>query len=103
VLQSLAWTTMLAKNLRTASVSEAVGRTFDGEHPCALCKNIAKSKKAEKKSDLPPEFKKFEFSFSPSTFLFTPPSIFHKVHVVDAASDALTHAPPTPPPRRFLG
>jgi len=49
-LQTVAWTTMLANNLRTQSVSEAVSHTFDGEHPCPLCRAIAAAKKSEKKS-----------------------------------------------------
>ena len=40
-LQTVAWTTMLANNLCTQSVSEAVSHTFDGEHLCPLCRAIA--------------------------------------------------------------
>ena len=94
---------MLAQNFRTGSLSEAVERTFDGEHPCALCKRIAKGKQAEKKSEFPLELRKFEFSYTPGTFTFTPPAHFYEVRLPDAALDALTHAPPVPPPRRFLG
>jgi hypothetical protein len=36
VLQSIAWTTMLADHLRADSLAEAVQKTFDGEHPCCL-------------------------------------------------------------------
>src|SRR5229473_1519861 len=76
VLQSVAWTTMLAENLRTASVSEAVGRTFDGKHPCALCKQIANGRQGERKTEFRPEGNKFEFSFTPSVFAFSAPSHF---------------------------
>ena len=103
VLQSVAWTTMLAVNLRTGSLSEAVGRTFDGEHPCALCKQIAKGKQAEKKSEFAPELKKLEFSFTPGTFTFIPPSHYYELEAPNAALDALAHAPPVPPPRTSLG
>jgi hypothetical protein len=41
-LQSVAWTRMLAENLRTVLFADAVVRTFDGQHPCSLCKVIAK-------------------------------------------------------------
>jgi len=103
VLQSVAWTTMLAGNLRTSSLSQAVERTFDGEHPCALCKKIARGKQAEKKSEFNPELKKFEFSFTASAFIFISPSHFYEVRASDAALDTLTLAPPVPPPRRLLG
>src|SRR5262245_52811445 len=65
VLQSVAWTTMLADNLRTASFPVAVERTFDGKHPCSLCKQIAKGKQTEKKAEFRVELNKFEFSYSP--------------------------------------
>ena len=42
VLQSVAWAGMLADYTRASgSVATAVGQTFDGEHPCALCRQIA--------------------------------------------------------------
>ena len=49
-LQSLAWTKMLVINSQKTSLAEAIARTFDGEHPCSLCKAVAKGKSSEKKS-----------------------------------------------------
>jgi hypothetical protein len=103
VLQSVAWTTMLAQSLRTNSISQAVERTFDGEHPCALCKKIAKSKQQERKSVFPSEFKKFEFSFSRSAFKFTAPFRFYEVRNLDDAFNGFSLPPPVPPPKGFLG
>ncbi len=54
VLQSVAWTAMLADNLRASSLAQAVQQTFDGRHPCSLCKAIAKAKNAERKKRLQP-------------------------------------------------
>jgi hypothetical protein len=102
VLQSVAWTTMLAQNLRNTSLSEAVERTFDGEHPCPLCKNIAKGKQAEKKSEFPLALKKFELSLAQHNFTLTLPWRFYLVRAGDAVHHTLTHAPPVPPPRSFL-
>ena len=61
LLQSVAWTTMLADNLRTHSLSESVARTFDGKYPCPLCKAIAAAKKSEKKSEFTLQTQKLEF------------------------------------------
>jgi hypothetical protein len=58
VLQSVAWTTMLASNLRTQSLAEAVTHTFDGRHPCCLCKTIAATKNPGRKPSLPFKSKK---------------------------------------------
>lgn len=46
-LQSLAWTRMLLSYSRDGRFVEAVAKTFDGRHPCALCKEVEKSKKTE--------------------------------------------------------
>ncbi|HEY1717013.1 MAG TPA: hypothetical protein VGH42_01815, partial [Verrucomicrobiae bacterium] len=72
-LQSVAWTTMLAENLHTTSWQTAIEHTFDGKHPCCLCKQIAAAKKSEKKSDLQVEVKKFDYSYTNFEFVFCPP------------------------------
>lgn len=51
MLQSVAWAAMLADNARTNSLPAAIGKTFDGKHPYALCKQIAKGRRSERKSD----------------------------------------------------
>lgn len=51
ILQSVAWATMLTDNLRTSSITEAVSNTFDGEHPCAMCKAIKQGRAEEKQQD----------------------------------------------------
>jgi hypothetical protein len=43
--QSLAWTSMLAENLRRDSLAQAVTHTFEGWHPCSICKAIADGKR----------------------------------------------------------
>jgi len=61
-LQTVAWTTMLAANLSSQqSLAEAVSETFDGKHPCPLCKAITAAKKSEKKSELVSPTLKMEF------------------------------------------
>ena len=61
LLQTVAWTTMLADNLRTHSLSESVARTFDGKYPCPICKAIAAGKKSEKKNEFTLQTQKLEF------------------------------------------
>lgn len=48
LLQTVAWTGMIISYSRDASLSEAVSKTFDGEHPCAMCKMIKKGRADEK-------------------------------------------------------
>jgi hypothetical protein len=101
-LQSAAWTAMLAKNLQSASWYQAVERTFDGKHPCCLCRQIAAAKQSEKKSDLQVEVKKLDFSYTNFGFVFCPPSHFYEVPALDDAAASLTRAPSVPPPRELL-
>lgn len=99
VLQSVAWTRMLAENLRTSSFTEAVVRTFDGQHPCPLCKVIAKAKKSEKRVEYPQTLTKFEFPLTAQCSLFLPPALFESVPTTGVFVESLPQQPPTPPPR----
>ncbi|WP_395742000.1 hypothetical protein [Prosthecobacter sp.] len=40
LLQGIAWTGMLLSFAREGAVIEAVQKTFDGQHGCALCKKV---------------------------------------------------------------
>ena len=46
-LQTVAWVGMFVENQREASLGEALEKTFDGQHPCALCCAIEKGKQSE--------------------------------------------------------
>jgi hypothetical protein len=61
MLQSAAWAGMLVSNLRSQSLSCAVSQTFDGDHPCPLCRAIETGKKSEKKSDVEVKITRMEF------------------------------------------
>ena len=52
LLQTLAWGNMLVDFSSKSSFSEAVDKTFDGEHPCHLCKVVKKSKSEDEKKPL---------------------------------------------------
>lgn len=99
VLQTVAWTTMLADNLREASFTEAVERTFDGNHPCKLCKQISAGKKSEKKNEFQFGLKKLEFTVGPSAFRFYSALVFRLLPETCEVLHCRTLAPPLPPPR----
>jgi hypothetical protein len=42
--QSVAWVGMVINYSHDAPLPEALVKTFDGKHPCCLCKEIAKGK-----------------------------------------------------------
>lgn len=100
VLQSVAWTTMLADNLRTAPFREAVQRTFDGKHPCKLCHEISKGRAAEKQTEFPMwAARKLEFVSQRLVFVFAAPTHYRLVPEFFSAGTDRPHRPPVPPPR----
>lgn len=50
MLQGVAWVGMMKDFSRTGSLTEAVGKTFDGKHPCAMCKKLAAARSHEEKA-----------------------------------------------------
>ena len=101
-LQTVAWATMLAGNLRTHSVTEAVASTFDGKHPCCLCKAIAAGKKSEKKSAATAPALKLEYPPLAGKIILIPPSQFDLLPQTDSFAESLSSKPPLPPPRGFF-
>ncbi len=49
-LQTTAWTGMVIARSISGPLSEAVQSTFDGEHPCQVCKVISSGKQTEERS-----------------------------------------------------
>lgn len=99
VLQSIAWTRMLAGNLGSSSFTQAVQKTFDGKHPCCLCKAIAAGKKSEQKKEFTPQMQKLEFPPAKECPDLIGPSRFRLLPKADTFAHSLTQKPPTPPPR----
>jgi len=100
-LQTIAWTTMLANNLRTQSVSEAMANTFDGKHPCPLCQAIAAAKKSGKKSEAVATTFKMEFPLVAKKINLFPPAPFERLPLQNNFADTFSSPPPLPPPRGF--
>jgi hypothetical protein len=99
MLQSVAWTTMLADNLRTQSLAEAVTHTFDGRHPCCLCNAIAAGRKSEQKKEFIAPIQNLEFPPVKENFVLIAPSRFQLLPQANTFADSLAQKPPTPPPR----
>jgi len=90
---------MLMGNLRTDSFAKAVTRTFDGQHPCPLCKAIAAGKKSEQKSEWAVPLARLEFPPLPRQFVWSTPERFQPLLLADNFIQTLRARPPTPPPR----
>ena len=52
LLQGVAWVNMVHDFAKTGSLAQAVEKTFDGQHPCPLCKKIATQRAHEEKAPL---------------------------------------------------
>jgi hypothetical protein len=101
-LQTVAWTTMLAGNLCGQPLSTAISQTFDGEHPCPLCKAIAAGKKSEKKSDMVLSGLKLEFPPLPEKISLISPQPASAFSSVALLAETSTSKPPLPPPRSLF-
>src|SRR3954470_20768479 len=53
-LQSVAWATMLVEYSQHEPLPRALAQTFDGHHPCDLCKRVVAAQEVPKKGDAPP-------------------------------------------------
>lgn len=104
VLQSAAWVGMMVSySIKAGSVTEGLSETFDGEHPCPMCKLVDKGEQSEKK-DPTKEAKKLTLKqdlFADSVIeSLSPPRAVAFPHAADEALlPRLTFSPPVPPPR----
>ena len=99
LLQTVAWTTMLADNLRSHSFSESLERTFDGKYPCPICKAITAGKKSERKNEFTLKTQKLEFPPVKQNPVLIAPANFQFLPQANFFSESLTQKPLTPPPR----
>lgn len=101
LLQTVAWTGMLVSYSRDGSLTEAVSKTFGGQHPCCMCKAIESGRKAEREQSQEkstPDAKIKCILPRETVFLYSPlcselpaplPAVFH----------SFLPEPQTPPPR----
>jgi hypothetical protein len=102
-LQSLAWAGMVVTYSQDAPVSVAIAKTFDGEHPCCICEQIARDKKADKKADVKTDINKLDFRYAATAYNFHPPSFYWETFPRNDIAPFLNQVPPLPPPRVFIG
>jgi hypothetical protein len=103
VLQSVAWVVMIVNYSQDAPLTEALAKTFDGKHPCSLCKQIAHGKQSEKKTDSVSVGKKLEFFYASGAFAFAAPLDGWEVQWQESALRSVVCLPPVPPPRQLPG
>lgn len=100
VLQSVAWASMIVRYSEKAPLKVAMMQTFDGKHPCCLCKAIAAAQKSEKKKEFPLQVRKLEFLPAPENFKLAGPAHFQLLPAAgNSSAESLAQRPLLPPPR----
>ena len=73
LLQSVAWVGMMVNYSCQGSIKDAVAKTFDGQHPCPLCKLVREGKKARRSPQAQQIVKKIDlFAGQAAAFYFPP-------------------------------
>jgi hypothetical protein len=98
-LQSIAWTAMIVDYSKRVSVGKAIEQTFDGAHPCSLCRFVNNGKACEKKSDLQPLMPKVDMICTRQAITLFRPFVHFEYLTSDVSFCQIGHSPPVPPPR----
>ena len=98
-MTTVAWTGMVVSYSERGPLKEALTYTFDGKHPCCLCKAIAAAKKSEKKNEFPLQKQKLEFPPIMQNFVLIGPSRLGLLPLANMFADSIFQPPLLPPPR----
>ena len=106
VLQSAAWVGMaVAYSVEKGSLTEGLSDTFDGNHPCQLCKAVQQGQESKSQDNQAPAAKSKEVKLTLALvtvpqFVFSP---MEPPHWIMTSSDLQTRReePVTPPPQRY--
>jgi hypothetical protein len=99
MLQSVAWFGMAIRFSQIHSLTTAIEKTFDGRHPCKLCKAVSEGVKTEKQQKIQKLETKFDFFCSRAMALLDAPSPEALPTYGAAVPHGWFDTPPVPPPR----
>lgn len=99
-LQMVAWTGMFVGHVSVEGWSGALVRTFDGQHPCALCLAIEEGRAAEKAAEETMPVRKLEWvQLEVSELQVAQPAPASARTSFDSQATIRSESPPVPPPR----
>lgn len=102
VLQSVAWVGMLVDYSCQGSLQQAVTKTFDGKHPCPLCKLVQAGKNSDSKPASQQSVTKYDlFAERARTFHFPPKAEAPSLCLLFMPQRV--ESPALPPPRVLPG
>ena len=99
LLQTVAWTGMLVTYAQQTSIRDAVVKTFDGKHPCRLCKLVREGQQSEKESPALLPLIKIESLPCAMAFVLYPPEPISPPLPADLSAARRFESPPFQPPR----
>lgn len=102
VLQSAAWVGMVVAYSKDASIGEALEKTFDGAHPCPLCKMVENGEKDDQgksKQTKSGSIKKMDLMLASVEALVILKSAAPDPVFLVERSELRMENPPVPPPR----
>jgi hypothetical protein len=99
ILQSVAWVNMVVDFSQTSTLGSAITKTFDGKHPCALCKAVQEGKASEGNQTSLKVETKLDFWLASASLLLEPPLPFVVLPGKSSTPLLRPETPPTPPPR----
>ena len=102
VFQTIAWAQMIRDYSKTATIAEAITKTFNGRSPCGMCTKISEERQKENSTPATAKFQK-----KGEIFLLTMRPLPQRPRAKDYSyldrSDATptkrSQAPPTPVPK----
>ena len=104
LLQGIAWTGMLISFASEGTVIEAVEKTFDGQHGCALCAKVKEGRDSDQQQpqQAGQSLKKMDAVLVEITKLIAPAAEEMSFAMIHACSVKRSERPEMPPPRRGL-
>jgi hypothetical protein len=102
LLQSVAWVGMIVNYSCQGSLKDAMSKTFDGQHPCPLCKLVRAGAAGEKKPEAQQNVKQIDL-FAERAPAFAFPPLPAPVFPVLLMTPSRADAPLLRPPRPFFG
>jgi hypothetical protein len=103
ILQTAAWVGMVIEYSANDGLQVGLSKTFDGAHPCELCKTIAKNKGTEKKHAAPFESGKLIVVSHAQASVLYHPTQFWRLQPSEEAARSFSRTPPVPPPKGLVG
>ena len=101
LLQSVAWAGMLVRySQEGCSLSTAIAKTLDGQHPCQLCKITESGRRSAASPEAPAPVQKLDLFAQDRPVAWSPERCVSSIWpVTSSAASGLAARPPVPPPR----